>query len=98
MTRRTRRKIRLASYLTAGAMVLQFGQACAVVNSVITAGVGSSGLLIDNNGYFLGLFNVCGTPNVIEVDANDVPIGDVQFSEDDLMFGCPAQRIVTAAP
>lgn len=98
MTRRNRRTIKLAGYLTAGAMVLQVGPACSIINSVVTAGVGSSGLLIDNNGYFLGLFNVCGTPNVIEVDANDVPIGDLQFSEDDLMFGCPAQRIVTAAP
>ena len=93
MTRRTRRKIRIASYLTAGAMLLQFGQACAVVNSVATAGVASSGILIDNNGFFLGLFNVCGAENIQVVDENGIQL---QFlnSEDDLMFGCPARVVV----
>lgn len=93
MTRRTRRKIRIAGYLMAGAMLLQVGNACAVVNSVATAGVASSGLLIDDNGYFLGLFNVCGVENVAVFDANGV-LQNVNNTDDDLMFGCPATRVV----
>ncbi|HPF37496.1 MAG TPA: hypothetical protein P5081_12375 [Phycisphaerae bacterium] len=94
MTRSTRRKIKLAGYLTAGAMLLQFGQACAVVSSVATAGVSSSGFLIDNNGYFLGLFNVCGAENIQIVDENGIQQGDIVNSGDDLMFGCPARQVV----
>lgn len=93
MTRRTKRKIRLAGYLTAGAMLLQFGQACTIVNSVATAGVASSGLLIDNNGYFLGLFNVCGAENIQVVDPNGIQT-NLLNTEDDLMFGCPARVVV----
>ncbi|MCA9256515.1 MAG: hypothetical protein KDA33_12795 [Phycisphaerales bacterium] len=93
MTRSTRRKIKLAGYLTAGAMLLQFGQACAVISSVATAGVSSSGFLIDNNGYFLGLFNVCGAENIQIVDENGIQL-DLQNTEDDLMFGCPARQVV----
>ncbi len=93
MTRRTKRKIRLAGYLTAGAMLLQFGQACTIVNSVATAGVASSGLLIDNNGFFLGLFNVCGAENIQVVDQNGIQT-NLLNTEDDLMFGCPARVVV----
>ena len=97
MTRRNRRKIKLAGYLTAGAMVLQFGQACTIVNSVATAGVASSGLLIDNNGFFLGLFNVCGAENIQIVDPDGVQL-ELRNTEDDLLFGCPARQIVQGEP
>lgn len=94
MTRKKRRTIRIAGYLTAGAMLLQFGQACTIANSVGTAGVASSGLLIDNNGYFLGLVNVCGQENIQLVDPDGVQTGLLN-SEDDLMYGCPARQVET---
>lgn len=93
MTRRTRRKIKIAGYLTAGAMVLQLGQACTIFNSVATAGVASSGFLIDDNGFFLGLLNVCGQENIQVVDENGIQTGLLN-TEDDLMFGCPARQVV----
>lgn len=96
MNRRARRKIKLAGYLAAGAFVLQLGQACTLFTSVATAGIGSSGFLIDNNGFFLGVFNVCGQENIQQVDVNGVQIGEIQFTQDDLMFGCPARQIVVA--
>lgn len=89
--RRRKRKVVLAAYLSIGAMVLQFGQACTIFNSVATAGVASSGILIDDNGFFLGLVNVCGTPNTQFV-TNGIP-GEINNAEDDLMFGCPVTQI-----
>ncbi len=63
--------------------------------------------LIDDNGRFLGLFDVCGQQNVVYVDAQGVPTGTetrtpvsgtfapVQFSGDDLMHGCPVRYVRT---
>jgi hypothetical protein len=96
MNRRVRRKIKLAGYLAAGAFVLQLGQACTIFNSVATAGIGSSGFLIDDNGFFFGVFNVCGQENIQTVDVNGVQVGDILNTQDDLMFGCPARQIVVA--
>lgn len=90
MKRRRLRAFVLAGYLVAGAMMTQFLTIC---NSAATAGLSTSGLLIDDNGYFLGLVYVCGTENILQVDANGVPLGGVINSEDDLMFGCPARRV-----
>ncbi len=81
----------LASYITAGAFMTQFLTLCA---SAGTAGLSSSGLLIDNNGFFLGLLQVCGQANFIIVDDNNIPVGGVQNQADDLMYGCPVERIV----
>lgn len=87
-----KKRAKLAAYLTMGAMVFQFGQACTIFNSVATAGVASSGILIDDNGFFLGLINVCGTPNFQLID-NGIPVGEVQNADDDLFFGCPVTQI-----
>lgn len=93
MSRRLRRKVKLAGYLATGALVLQFGQACTIFNSVATAGIGTSGFLIDNNGSLFGIFNVCGQQNIQTVTPEGVPV-NLLNTEDDLMFGCPAQQIV----
>ncbi len=89
--KRWRRTALLAGYLSAGAFLMQLGTMC---NSTMTAGGASGGFLIDDNGAFLGLINVCGQENVIVIDEDGIP-GEVQFAEDDLMFGCPARRIIT---
>ncbi|MBX3394498.1 MAG: hypothetical protein KF841_03935 [Phycisphaerae bacterium] len=88
----SRRKIRmfvLAGYVAAGAFVTQFLTLCA---STGTAGLSSSGLLIDNNGYFLGLLYVCGTENYA-IRAADGVLGPVINQDDDLMWGCPVREI-----
>ncbi len=90
--RRWKRKALLAGYLTTGAFLLQLGPIC---SSTMTAGVGSGGLLIDGNGAFLGIVNVCGQENVQIVDLDGVP-GELLNEEDDLMFGCPAREVVQA--
>jgi hypothetical protein len=94
MSRRKARKLVLAGYLLAGAFMTQFLTLC---SSAATAGAASSGLLVDNNGYFLGLLYVCGSENFYVTDETGVP-GPVQNSEDDLMYGCPAQAIVVPPP
>jgi|GEM_PF-1754727 len=93
--KKSKRRAKLAAYLTIGAMVFQFGQACTIVNSVATAGVASSGILIDDNGFFLGLINVCGTEN-FQASINGVPVGVVQNAEDDLFVGCPVTLVENA--
>jgi len=90
--RRWRRKALIASYLTTGAFLMQLGTIC---NSTMTAGVGSGGYLIDDNGAFLGIVNVCGQENIQIVDEDGIPT-DLLNTEDDLMFGCPAREIVRA--
>lgn len=90
MKRRRIRAFVLAGYLVAGAMMTQ---ALTICNSVATAGLSTSGLLIDDNGYFLGLVYVCGTENIVPVDANGNAVGLVQNSQDDLMFGCPVRQV-----
>ena len=87
--KRWRRTALLAAYLGAGAFLMQLGTMC---NSTFTAGAASSGFLIDDNGAFLGLINVCGQENVIIIDEYGIP-GELQFAEDDLMYGCPARRV-----
>lgn len=88
MSRRKARMLLLSGYVAAGAFMTQFLTLC---GSTATAGVSSSGILIDDNGYFLGLLYVCGQENIVTV-TNGIP-GQVQFTEDDLMFGCPARQI-----
>lgn len=80
----------LAGYLATGGLLFQAGPLCTVINSTATAGIAGSGGFIDENGNFLGLFNVCGVPNVLFVDEDGIAIdGTVFNTEDDLMFGCP---------
>lgn len=89
MSRRKARMLILTGYVMAGAFMTQFLTIC---TSAATAGASTSGLLIDNNGYFLGLLYVCGQENFVIVDQFGQE-GAVQNSQDDLMFGCPATRI-----
>ncbi len=93
---RKQRRIRiLASYLATGAIILQLGPLCTMVNTTLTTGVSTSGFLLDDNGDLFGLpfLNMCGQPDFQEVDEFGVP-GPVQQGEDDLMFGCPVTQIV----
>ncbi len=94
MRRRKTRMLLLTGYFMAGAFMTQFLTLC---SSTATAGTATSGMLIDNNGYFLGLLYVCGAENFFVTDVNGIP-GPVQNSGDDLMYGCPAQEIIIEAP
>jgi len=100
--RRRRRIGLIAGYLMTGAIILQLGPACIMAGG--TAMGSSIGTLIDANGRFLGLFNVCGQPNVVYVDAQGVPTDSdtteggatvvvVDFRGDDLMYGCPVTYV-----
>ena len=84
----------LARYLAAGAFVMQIGPLCTVATSTATAGAAQGGVFIDANGNFLGLFPVCGVPDLIigrpdPQNPDDIEFDDVANVEDDLMFGCP---------
>jgi len=85
-----------------GAIILQLGPACIMAGG--TAMSSSISTLIDDSGRFLGLFNVCGQPNVVYVDAQGIPTASsanttggtvvtVDFSGDDLMYGCPVTYV-----
>lgn len=74
--------------VTAGAYVLQFGNCLVSGVNVLLAGLPTGTILTD-----LGFPGLCGTPNVLVVDANGVPQEDVQFAEDDLVFYCPVTII-----
>ena len=81
-----RRLIKIATFLALGSIVTQAG-ACWIIgaNTLIA---GAAGALLDANGRFLGVINVCGIPDVVVVDTNGVA-GEVQNDEDDLFTGCP---------
>jgi hypothetical protein len=89
------RRLRLikcaAAIMLIGGTLTQLGP-CTVIAGQ-TALTSLSGTLIDQNGNFLFIFPVCGIPDVIPVDANGVPTGDVLFTEDDLLFGCPVTTV-----
>lgn len=102
MKRRLRIAV-LASYLATGAIIMQLGPFCTIASSTTTAGVAQSGFLIDENGNFLGLLPVCGTPDLLIGRAADNNPDDIEFepianTEDDLMFGCPVQIVIIPPP
>ncbi len=102
MKRRLRIAV-LAGYLATGAIVLQLGPFCAIANTTTTAGLSQSGFFIDENGNFLGLLPVCGTPAVLvgreQADNPDEIIFDpIANTEDDLMFGCPVTVVIFPPP
>ncbi|MCG8409542.1 MAG: hypothetical protein MI923_30420 [Phycisphaerales bacterium] len=97
MKRRFRIKI-LAGYLAMGAVIMQLGPLCTIAGSTATTGVSASGLLIDGNGNFLGLINVCGQPDTLFVNPAGQPIdptpdGIPLFVQDDLLTGCPVTTV-----
>lgn len=83
----------LAAYLLTGALVLQIGPMCSMLTTFGAAAFDFSTLL-DENERFLGVFAPCGVPNTITVDEQGIPTGEVQNSEDDLIFDCPVTQIV----
>jgi hypothetical protein len=101
--KRRRRIGLIAGYLVTGAIILQLGPLCTLAGS--TALGSSIGSLIDTNGRFLGLLNVCGQQDIVYVDAQGVPtdtetpasgsgtVPVVVNNGDDLMYGCPIRYV-----
>ncbi|RIK67693.1 MAG: hypothetical protein DCC65_06075 [Planctomycetota bacterium] len=83
------RILKIASMLSVGAYVMQ-------INNCITGGINTAlaatpfGTILTD----LGFPGVCGTPNFIVVDENGIPTGEVQNTEDDLVYFCPVTQIV----
>ncbi len=87
------RRIRIAKCgvaLLFGGVLTQLGP-CAVIagQTALTAGAGT---FITQDGDFLGLFNVCGIPDVVVIDATGQGTGVINTG-DDLFFGCPVTTI-----
>lgn len=102
MKRRLRIAV-LASYLATGAIVMQLGPFCTIASTTSTAGLSQSGFFIDENGNFLGLLPVCGTPNVVvgreqPNNPDDIVFEPIANAEDDLMVGCPFTLLIIPAP
>ncbi|MBN2560615.1 MAG: hypothetical protein JXQ75_06770 [Phycisphaerae bacterium] len=90
--RRRGRVTVLASYLVAGALLLQLGGCLAVaLNFGVTAFDFSQ--LLDENELFFGIAP-CGRPNIQYVDADGNPVGNVLYTEDDLIWDCPVTEVV----
>jgi hypothetical protein len=85
--KRRRRLVTLASYLLIGGIVMQWG-ACWIMGAN-TLAPGVTSLLVDSNGHFLGLINVCGVPNVLVTDDPATLNGTLLNAEDDLVTVCP---------
>lgn len=94
-----RRVILLASYLAAGAMVLQLGSC---LGMALTSGAAAFDVssLLDENQMLFGVFAPCGRPNTLEYDRERYEetgvfssIGDLMGAEDDLIQGCPFEWI-----
>ena len=82
----------LAAYLMAGAFLMQLGPCMVMGLSTGTAGF-NFGSLLDQNGVFLGIFAMCGRPNIQYVDQNGVPDGGILYTEDDIIYDCPFTEI-----
>lgn len=87
----------LATYLVAGAFLLQLGPCMTMALSTGTSAF-NFGSLLDSNGVFLGVFAMCGVPDVQMVDANGVPVGGVLNAADDLITDCPIKNVTTTTP
>jgi len=82
---------KLALMILSGAFLTQLGP-CTVM--ALQTGVTSvTPSLIDANGRFLGIFNVCGVPNVQLIGENGVPADEILNGGDDLFYGCPVTTI-----
>ncbi len=89
--KRRRRLIKVATFLALGGLVTQAGACWIIGANTLLPGVAQG--LVDANGRFLGLVNVCGIPNVLPVDVNGVA-GTVQNAQDDLFTVCPVTVVV----
>lgn len=83
------RLLKIASFLTVGAYVMQLGNCFVSGANSLLAATPFGTILTD-----IGLPGFCGTPNFIVVDVNGVPTGEVENTEDDLVFFCPVTTIV----
>jgi hypothetical protein len=82
----------LTSYLAVGTILTQLGGCLTLGTTFGTASFDIS-LLLDDQGRFLGVFAVCGTPNLLVIQEGQ-EIGEVINTEDDLVFGCPISGVV----
>lgn len=80
--------------LTAGAMVFQMGPCATMGLGIGTSALNPVSLLLDENGSFLGIFHLCGEPNIRVVDQNGAITAEYN-TEDDLIYGCPYTEQVT---
>lgn len=87
LKRRRRRTAVIAAFLMTGAIVLQVGPFCSLAANTGVAAL-DLGPLLYPNGSLFGVFNLCGNPDVVNVDATGATISTVGFA-DDLVFNCP---------
>jgi hypothetical protein len=90
-----KRKLRVVKFVIAvcsGAYVLQLGTCISGGISTLFASFPTGTVLTD-----LGFPGVCGTPNFQIIDANGLPQGDPQNTEDDLVFFCPVDFVLQDA-
>ncbi|MEK6642690.1 MAG: hypothetical protein AABZ08_02185 [Planctomycetota bacterium] len=89
--KRRRRLVKVATFLALGGLVTQAGACWIIGANTLLPGVAQG--LVDANGRFLGLVNVCGIPNVLPVDVNGIA-GELQNGQDDLVTVCPVTVVV----
>ncbi len=82
---------KLALMILSGAFLTQLGP-CTVM-ALQTGVTAVTPSLIDANGRFLGIFNVCGVANVQVIGENGQPTGEVLNGGDDLFYGCPVTTV-----
>jgi len=84
----------LATYLVAGAFLMQLGPCIGMgLNAGVTAFDFST--LLDENERVLGLFAPCGRPNIQYLDADGSQTGVILYAEDDMIWDCPVTLIET---
>lgn len=91
-SKRRGRILVLACYLAVGAMVTQWGACWGLGANTLIGPLAAN--MVDANGNFLGIFNVCGIPDTITVDQTG-QYGTIQNADDDLFTVCPVQVIQT---
>ena len=87
----------LAAYLMAGAFLMQLGP-CMVMGLSTGTAAFNFGSLLDENGVFLGIFAMCGRPNIQYFNADGSPNGGVRYTEDDLIYDCPFSEVTATPP
>ena len=93
--KRRPRALRLAMFLTAGAMIFQIGPCVTMGLGAGTSAINPSTLFLDENGSLFGIFHLCGEPNIRLIDQNGAIVSEYN-TEDDLIYGCPFTEQVTS--